>query len=106
MDHDLRKILEENQSLLRKNLEISQNNEKKIKKIQSHIRRMMFAKYIYWIIIIAVTGSALYLSQPYINDAVDTYNNVKDTVNQSTEIINDPGTLFRDINIIQRIFGS
>lgn len=106
MDQDLRKLIEENQSLLRKNLEISQNNNKKIKKIQSHIRRTMVAKYVYWIIVIGVTASALYFSKPYINDAVDTYNDFRDTVDQSSEIINDPGTLFKDVNVIQRIFGS
>ena len=65
MDDSLRKLIEENQTLLRKNLEISRNNEKKIKKIQAHIRRTMVAKYIYWIIVIGVTASALYFSKPY-----------------------------------------
>ncbi|MCI5051400.1 MAG: hypothetical protein MRY57_03760 [Candidatus Pacebacteria bacterium] len=106
MDQDLRKLIEENQSLLRKNLEIAQRNEKKIKKIQSHIRRTMVAKYVYWIIVIGVTASALYFSKPYINQAVNTYNDFKDTVERSSEIINEPGSLFKDVDLIQRVFGS
>jgi ribosomal protein S19 len=106
MDKDVRKMLEKNQSLLRKNLEISRSNEKKIKKIQSHIRRTMVAKYVYWIILIGVTVSALYLSKPYINEVIDTYNNFRSTVDQSSEIFNNPGNLFHEVNIIQRVFGS
>lgn len=106
MDQDLRKIIEENQELLRKNLEISRSNQKKIKKIQAHIRRTMVAKYVYWIIVIGVTVSALYFSKPYINQAVDTYNDFKSTVDRSSEIINEPGSLFKDIDLIQRVIGS
>lgn len=106
MDQDLRKLIEENQSLLRKNLDISRANQKKIKKIQGHIRRTMVAKYVYWIIVIGVTGGAIYFSKPYIDQAVNTYNDLKSTVDKSSEIINEPGSLFKDVNIIQRIIGS
>lgn len=106
MEQDLRKLIEENQSLLRKNLEVSRGNEKKIKKIQSHIRRSVVAKYVYWIIVILVVLGVLYSAKPYFDQIMSTYNELKFTVDKSNEIINNPASLFNDVDIVQKIFGS
>ena len=106
MDSDLKKMLEENHALLIENVKISRENQKKIKKIQLHIRRTMVVKTLYWIIIVGVTIGAFYLSKPYINNAVNTYKGLEKNIKQSSQIINDPGTLFKDVNIIERFLGS
>jgi len=106
MDQDLYKLVKENHKLLLENLDIARENQKKIKKIQSHIRRTMVVKSIYWLIIIAVTISAFYYSKPYIEDAIEKYDTVKENINRSNSIISDPGALFNDINIVERLFGT
>jgi len=106
MDQDLRKLIEENNQLIKENLELTRENQKKIKKIRLFIRRTMVGKILYWILIIVITASAFYLSKPYINNAVKSYNELKDKVDRSTEIISDPGVLFKDINIIEKLIGS
>ena len=106
MDQDLLKKIEENQKLIRENLDIARQNQKKIKKIQSHIRRSMWSKIVYWVIIISVTVGALYYSKPYIKEAVGTYNGIKENLDNTSQIINNPGNLFKDVDLIQSIFGS
>ena len=105
MDNDLRKLIEDNNRLLKKNLELTRQNSKKIKKIQSHIRRTMIGKALYWIIVIGVTVGALYFSKPYIDNAINTYDNFKENVDRSSEIINNPGSVFQDVNLVETIFG-
>ena len=106
MDEKDLEILRENNKLLKESLALSKENAKKIKKIHSTIRRTMIAKTIYWLVIIAVTVSALYYTKPYIEGAIDTYENVRDQTNRASEIINEPGSLFNDVNLIEKIFGS
>jgi hypothetical protein len=106
MDLDLRKLIEENNKLLIKNLELTRQNHSKIKKIQSHIRRTMIGKILYWLVIIGVTVGALYLSKPYIDNAIDTYDSFRENVDRSSEIINNPGSLFKDVGIIEKLLRS
>lgn len=106
MDQDLRKLIVDNNKLLKDNLELTRQNAKKIKKIQSHIRRTLLGKMLYWLIIIGVTVGALYFSKPYINNAIETYDNFKENVDRSSEIINNPGSVFKDVNLINQFFSS
>ena len=106
MDQDLRKLIEENNVMIQENLELARENKKNIQKIQLHIRRTMIGKWLYWAFVLIITASAFYLSRPYIDEAVDTYTNLKDDVSRSSEFINDPGSIFRDIGIVERFFGS
>ncbi|MCA9352037.1 hypothetical protein KC866_01450 [Patescibacteria group bacterium] len=106
MDQDFQKILEENNALLKEQGELIRENQEKITKIQLYIRRTMIGKWLYWIFIIAITVSAFYVSKPYIKSAVNTYNDVKDNVDASRSIISDPGSLFKDVNLIERLFGT
>jgi len=106
MDNDLRKLIEDNNKLLSENLALTRQNAKKIKRIQSHIRRTMIVKSLYWIIIIIVTFGAWYFSKPYINNAVKTYGEIKQNLDKTTDFVNNPGSLFKDANLVEQIFGS
>jgi hypothetical protein len=109
MDQDLYKMIEENNALIQKNIELTQQNQKKINKIHSHIRRTMIGKIIYWIIIIGVTVGAVYLSKPYINNAIEQYDSIKKNVEQTSNVINNPSSLFDDLNVVNKVnnfFGS
>ncbi|MFT6361242.1 MAG: hypothetical protein ACJA2Z_000217 [Candidatus Paceibacteria bacterium] len=106
MNPDLQKLIEENQELIRENLEMTKQNQKKIKKIQSNIRMTMIAKWLYWILIIGLTVGAFYYSKPYINNAIDTYDALKENVDRSTQVISEPGSLFENFNIVQKLIGS
>jgi len=106
MNLDLQKLIEQNQELIRENIEIAKTNQKKIKQIQSNIRITMIGKWLYWILIVSITAGAFYYSKPYINNIMDTYSNFKENIDRSTEVINDPGSLFKDINIIEKLIGS
>ena len=101
MDQDFQKILEENNALLKEQGELIRENQEKIIKIQLYMRRTMIGKWLYWIFVIAITVSAFYVSKPYIKSAVNTYNDVKES-----SIINDPGSLFKEVNLIERFFGT
>ena len=102
MDQDLKKMIEENKKLLLKNLEVARDNQTKIKRIQSHIRRTMVIKTIYWVVIIIVTLSAFYLSRPYIKDAIEQYDSVREDLGKTSNIINNPGSIF-DVNLVNSI---
>ncbi len=102
MDQDLRKLIEENNKLLLENLELSRQNNKKIKKIQSHIRRTMVGKTLYWILIIGITFGAYHFSKPYIDNVRNTYNDFRENINQSSEFINNPGSVFKNLSIFEK----
>jgi len=106
MDQDLQKLMQENNRLIKENLELTRQNSKKIKKIQSYIRRTLVGKALYWVVIVGITIGAVYLSKPYINNAIDTYDNFKENVDRSSEIINNPGSVFKGVNLVESIFGS
>ncbi|MAQ77347.1 hypothetical protein CL684_02375 [Candidatus Campbellbacteria bacterium] len=99
-------LIRENNKLLKESLALSKENAKKIKKIHSSIRRTMILKTIYWFVIIMVTVSALYYSKPYIEEAIDTYENVKEQTGKASELINEPGGMFKNINLIEKFFSS
>ena len=105
MDQDLKHLIEENRKLILENLEVARDNQEKIKRIQGHIRRTWVIKTIYWFIIVGVTIGAYYVSKPYINDAVDNYNNFRDDVAGAQSAIQDPGSWFRDVDLIERFTG-
>ena len=105
MDQDLKSLIKENRKLILENLEVARDNQEKIKKIQAHIRRTLVIKTIYWFIIVGVTIGAYYVSKPYINSAVDSYQSLREDVAGAQSAIHDPGSWFRDVNIIERFTG-
>jgi len=65
--------------MLKKTLELSQDNNKMLKAI----RRSMFwgrvTKIIYWVVIIGAAVGVYYYIEPYLNDAVGIYGNFKNS---------------------------
>lgn len=106
MVEDLEKLILENQNLLKENLELSKKNAKKIKLIHAYMRRTFVAKVIYWIVIVLVTAGALYFVRPYVESAVDTYKGFSEKLNKTSNIIDNPGSLFKDVGILNSFFGS
>ena len=68
------------------------------------MRRTFIAKVAYWIIIVLVTAGALYAVKPYVNSAFDTYQQVQEQIKTTSGVIDDPGSLFKDIGILQSVF--
>lgn len=88
MDYDFKKILEENQKLLRENLDISRKNAERIQKIQGNMRRSMIVRFIYWGIVVGIALGAFYFIRPYIQTVTDTYNQTRDYINNSGQLLN------------------
>ena len=106
MDQDLFNLIEENNKLLKENLELTQKNSKKIKRIQSYMRRTFIAKILYWLVIILVTAGALYAVKPYVDGALETYNDLQGTIESTSQAIDNPGSMFKDIGLLNQLFGS
>jgi len=104
MDQDLIHLIEENNQLLKENIELTQKNSKKINNIQSYMRRTFVAKVVYWIIIVLVTAGALYAAKPYVNSALETYQQVQEQIEATSGVISNPESLFKDVGILQTLF--
>jgi len=92
------------QELLKEILAISQKNREDIESIRRYMRRAFVSKIIYWSIIIIITAGAVYAARPYAKKAIHTYHSVKDTFEKSSEAIEKPANLFKDINLIKKVF--
>lgn len=73
MDSELKK-------LLKRNLEISKENNEILHRLQSSMRWGRFFKMAYWGVIIAIMFGAYYFIQPFINQLVDTYGGLSEGV--------------------------
>ncbi len=104
MDEKIVNLIQENNKLLKDNLELSKKNTKRIKRIQSFMRRTFIAKITYWALIILITAGALYAVKPYVEGAVETYNTVQDQLKSTSDVISDPSALFKDIGILNMLF--
>ncbi|MCD5390174.1 MAG: hypothetical protein LR005_02225 [Candidatus Pacebacteria bacterium] len=104
MEPDIIKIIKENNELLKENLNLSRKNTKKIKRIQSYIRRTFIARIFYWLIIVLVTGGALYFVRPYVQKAVSSYDSIQSEIETTTNILGDPSSLFKDVGVLSKIF--
>ena len=103
MDQEVINLIEENNKLLKENLELSHRNTKKIKKIHSYMRRTFIARIIYWFIIILVTAGALYAAKPYVEGMINSYHTLQEQITSTTEVVNNPSSLFKDIDIAEQI---
>ncbi len=106
MDQDLIKIVEENNKLIRENLELSKKNARKIKKVHSFMRRTFISKLIYWLIIIFVAAGAFYTVRPHVKKAIESYNSIQEKVGDTTDFLNDPTSMLKDVGILNRLFSS
>ncbi len=104
MEQDLLEKIEENNELLKETLALAKSNEKKIKKIHAYMRRSFIAKIIYWFLIIAVTAGALYTVRPYVKSAVETYDSLQEKVGKTSDILDEPGKLFKDVGVLNTVF--
>lgn len=67
----------EEKEMLKKTLELSQENNKMLHSIKRSILRGRIFQIIYWLIIIGAAIGAYYYVEPYIDTAVGAYGNVK-----------------------------
>ncbi len=106
MDQEFIKIIEENNKLIKENLELSKKNGKKLKKVHSFMRRTFISKLIYWLIIIFVAAGAFYTVRPHVKSAIESYNSFQEKVGDTTDLLNDPTSMFKDVGILNRLFKS
>jgi type II secretory pathway component PulF len=103
MEKDILIKIEENNKLLKENLDLSRENAKKIKKIHAYMRRTFIARIFYWVFIILVTAGALYAIKPYVKQIIESYNSLQDKVEITTDFINNPGNFFKDIGVLNKL---
>lgn len=73
MDQELRK-------LLKRNLEISKENNEMLHRLQSSMRWSRFFKLAYWVVIIAIMLGAYYFIQPFVDQLVGAYGGLSDGI--------------------------
>jgi len=74
--------------MLRKVMELSEDNNKMIKKMRRTMRFGFYFKLLYWILIIGAGIGAFYYSQPYIEKAGQAYSGLKENVDNAQNIYN------------------
>jgi hypothetical protein len=67
----------EEREMLKKTLELSQENNKMLHSIKRDMFWGRVVRVIYWIIIIGAAIGIYYYIEPYLNGAIDAYGNVK-----------------------------
>jgi hypothetical protein len=90
--------------ILKEILILSHKNREDIESIRKYMRRAFVSKIIYWLIIIVITTGAVYAASPYAKKAIHTYNSVKSNLEESSDAIEKPANLFKDIKLIKKIF--
>ncbi|MEK6847480.1 MAG: hypothetical protein AABY16_04920 [Nanoarchaeota archaeon] len=63
--------------LLRKALEIAEENNKILKDLQSTARWSRFFFLVKWLVVIGITFGTYYFIQPYLNQILETYSGLK-----------------------------
>ncbi len=103
MEKELQELLKENNELIKESLELSRENAKKIKKIHAYMRRTFIAKVMYWIFLVLITAGALYAVRPYIEKIIESYNAIQDKVEMTTNFIENPSSVFKDLDILNQL---
>jgi len=67
----------EEKEMLKKTLELSQENNKMLRSIRRNMFWGRVARAIYWIVIIGAAIGVYYYIQPYLDTAVGAYGNIK-----------------------------
>ena len=63
--------------LLRRNLKLAEENNSLLKRMRRSAEWASFFRFIYWLIIIAAGIVSFYYLQPYLNKAIQLYNEVQ-----------------------------
>ena len=71
----------EDRNKLQRALELSEENNRMLKKLVRAMRWAKLLRVIYFLVIIGSTIGVFYLVQPYLNQAIDTYGSLRDSVN-------------------------
>jgi hypothetical protein len=80
MDHD-------DKQKLQRALELSEENNRLIKKLVRAMRWNRFIQVMYWVIIIAVSIGSLYIIQPYMDQLRSIYGSVGDATTKINSIL-------------------
>ncbi len=104
MEQEWKELLEENNALLRENLELSQENAKKIKRIHSSMRRTFIARILYWCILVLLAAGAAYAVRPYVANVLDTYKKIQNQVDTAQDFIENPTSAIKDLGILNKLF--
>lgn len=73
MENDLRRLIEENNALLKEQMTLVRENRDYLKRIHSTMRRTFYVKVAYWLAIILITAGAFYAFLPGIQGAIEIY---------------------------------
>ncbi len=81
------------EKLLRENLELAQENNKILRKMQRGARWGRFFKFLFWLVIIGASMGTYYYLQPFLNGLLETYESVVSGVGKIEQIGNSTPTL-------------
>lgn len=76
-------------NLIEKNLALTEENNKLLRKMQRRARWGTITHIIYWIIILGITFGSYYYIQPYLNQALSAYSSLQKNVNGLNNGINN-----------------
>lgn len=99
-------MIEETHEMLEQNLELTRKNSKKIKKIQSTMRRAFWGKVLYWVILILLAAGAAYAARPYVQGALDTYKGIQKQLETTQQVIHNPVDWVKDLGVLNKFLGS
>lgn len=74
--------------LLEKTLEIEKENNHILKGLRNTNRWTTFFRIAYWVIIIGVAVGAFYFIQPYVNNIINTYENIQNDILNVKTVVN------------------
>jgi len=89
MDDETRTLIEETH-------EMAQENQKRIKKIQSHLRRKVLGSILYKVVIIAIAVGAFYFLKPYYENLKERLHTMTEKVDTIQGYVDEPSSLLPD----------
>ena len=81
----------EEKAQLNEVLELSQKNNKILRKLQGSMKWSRFFRFVYWVIIIGSAIGTFYFVQPYLDKITVAYNSLQSTVSNLPNLSNLPG---------------
>jgi len=87
-------MLDDEKELLEKNLELTRENNKLLKKMHRSIQWGRFFRIIYWVVIIAAGFGAYYFVQPYISFLQESLGSLGGGVESLSDRLKGVGTFF------------
>jgi len=72
--------------MLKRALELSEENNEMLKGIRRSMRVSMLFKTIYWVVVIGIAVGAFYLIQPYVDGVTEMYGGIRENLNQADSL--------------------